>query len=77
MPVTLPSDGTYFTTMTLEEYTSSGWVIRRFVAFNSTSTFGNPGSGGGGDRPNSCLGAGDQHLWRHGIGQADRKQLPG
>jgi hypothetical protein len=37
-----PPDGTYYTTLTLEEYTSSGWVIRDYADFNSTTTFGAP-----------------------------------
>ena len=34
-----PPSGTYYTTMTLEEYTTSGWVIRDHVTFSSTSRF--------------------------------------
>jgi len=37
---TAPSNGTYHTTLTLEEYTASGWVIRNFVTYSSTSTWG-------------------------------------
>jgi hypothetical protein len=46
---TRPPDGTYHTTLTLEEYTSTGWVIRDYLGFNSTTTFGNPNNNGGGD----------------------------
>jgi hypothetical protein len=47
---TPPPAGTYYTTMTLEEYQSSGWVIVDYVTFDSPSTLGR-GVGGsmGGD----------------------------
>jgi hypothetical protein len=41
-----PPDGTYHTTLTLEEYSSTGWVIRDYLSFNSTTTFGNPADSG-------------------------------
>ena len=30
-----PPSGTYFTTLTLEEYTASGWSIRDYINFSS------------------------------------------
>lgn len=42
VPFSRPADGVYHTTLTLEEYTSAGWVIRDYVDFNTTTTFGNP-----------------------------------
>jgi hypothetical protein len=46
VPFAAPPDGTYHTTLTLEEYTGSGWVIRDYLSFNSTTTFGNPSNNG-------------------------------
>lgn len=43
-----PPDGTYYTTMTAEEYTGSGYVIRDYLTFTGTSVFGSGGGGGGG-----------------------------
>jgi hypothetical protein len=36
---TRPPSGTYYTTMTLEEYSASGWVIRDYINFSSTTRF--------------------------------------
>jgi hypothetical protein len=36
---TRPPRGTYYTTITVEEYTSSGWVIRDYINFNGTKQF--------------------------------------
>ena len=46
VPLTVPPSGTYYVTMTLEEYTSSGYVTRDYLTFNSTRTFGGGGGGG-------------------------------
>jgi hypothetical protein len=48
---TAPPDGTYYTTMTLEEYTASGWVIQDHVTYNTTNTWGPPAVGGGDGTP--------------------------
>lgn len=45
---TAPPSGTYYTTLTVEEYTGSGYVIRDYLTFDNTSTFGGGGGGGGG-----------------------------
>lgn len=37
--LTRPPSGTYYTTITLEEYTGSGYVIRDYVTFSGTSRF--------------------------------------
>ena len=34
-----PASGTYYTTMTVEEYTNSGWVIRDYINFSGTTRF--------------------------------------
>lgn len=43
-----PSAGTYYTTITVEEYTVSGYVIRDWVTFSGTSVLGSGGGGGSG-----------------------------
>src|SRR5262249_24938698 len=42
---TAPPAGTYYTTITLEEYTGSGYVIRDYLTFDGTSQFGGGGRG--------------------------------
>jgi hypothetical protein len=45
-----PPSGVYYTTVTLEEYTSSGFVIVDYLTFSSTSSFSSGSYGGfGGD----------------------------
>jgi hypothetical protein len=39
VPYTRPPAGTYYTTITVEEYTASGWVIRDYVNFSNLSSF--------------------------------------
>ncbi len=34
-----PAAGTYYSTMTIEEYTNSGWVIRDYVSYSGTVRF--------------------------------------
>lgn len=46
VPVQMPPPGVYYTALTLEEYTASGWVIRDSVTYNSTTTFGGGNNGG-------------------------------
>jgi hypothetical protein len=50
VPFSPPPPGEYYTTLALEEFTSSGYVIVDYVTFDSTSVFGlgNGGIGGGG-----------------------------
>jgi hypothetical protein len=54
---TAPPSGTYYTTLTVEEYTGSGFVIRDYQTFSDTATFG--GGGGGGDDGGNGGGGGD------------------
>src|SRR5438128_2189897 len=44
VPFTTPPNGTYYTTLTLEEYNGSAWVIQDSVTYDTTNTFG-PGGG--------------------------------
>lgn len=39
VPLTRPPRGRYFTALTLEEYTSSGWVVRDFLSFSGKTRF--------------------------------------
>jgi hypothetical protein len=39
VPYTRPPTGSYYTTMTIEEYTNSGWVIRDYINFPGLSRF--------------------------------------
>jgi hypothetical protein len=39
VPFSRPPTGAYYTTLTLEEYTGSDWVIRDYVTYSSTQTF--------------------------------------
>lgn len=39
VPYKRPPSGRYYTALTLEEYTSSGWVSRDWVSFSGTSKF--------------------------------------
>jgi hypothetical protein len=43
-----PPDGTYYATLTLEEYDNGGFVIMDYLNYNSVVTFGNGSTGGGG-----------------------------
>ena len=39
VPYTRPPSGIYYTTLTVEEFTGSRWVIRDFITYGTTSTF--------------------------------------
>ncbi len=45
---TTPPHGLYYTTMTVEEYSGGGYVIRDYLTFSGTSELGTGGGGGGG-----------------------------
>lgn len=47
VPFRSPPSGSYYTTMTLEEYTANGYVIIDYVTFDGTTSFGGVASGGG------------------------------